>query len=93
MTYAHLPKKLQDFIKNHPLLTEITLTSTVFVGLGGTLTALIAAGMLDLIVAAMLRVAHNPEKYKYLMILKNKFVDFVQSMHQKANDWATTQGY
>jgi hypothetical protein len=54
LTYTRLPKAAQDFVKNHPLLSDVALTAATYHLLGGTLTALMAAGMVSVFVSMLL---------------------------------------
>jgi len=53
-TFTRLPKKAKKFILDHPLVTDIVATGMTYKVLGGTLTALTAAGFMSVGVSAVL---------------------------------------
>jgi len=53
-TFARLPKKVKKVVIDHPLATDIVATAMTYKVLGGTLTALTAAGFMSVGVSAVL---------------------------------------
>jgi len=53
-TFTRLPQKAKKFILDHPLVTDIVATGMTYKVLGGTLTALTAAGFMSVGVSAVL---------------------------------------
>lgn len=53
-TYLRLPRWAKDIIKKHPLITDLLATSATYKLLGGTLTALTAAGIMSVGISGFL---------------------------------------
>lgn len=54
LTYTRLPEAAQQFIQDHPLLSDVALTAATYHVLGGTLTALMAAGFVSIFISLLL---------------------------------------
>ena len=54
LTYWRLPHKARDFITRHPLVTDAAATALTYKVLGGTLTALTAAGFMSVGISSLL---------------------------------------
>ncbi len=66
MAYKKLPPKLQKWIRKHGLLVDLMCMVLTYWTLGGTVTALLAGAMVDIIISAMLHVANHPEDFVWL---------------------------
>ena len=53
-TYARLPEPAKKLVKRYPLMTDILATSATYKLLGGTLTALMAAGVMSVGISTLL---------------------------------------
>src|SRR5690348_707599 len=64
--YQKLPRNVRKFILKHSLFVDFLAMVVTFFLLGGTLTALIAGAIVDLMVSLMLHIANHPEDYEFL---------------------------
>ena len=62
LTYSRLPEAFRDFCLKHPLLTDVVATFLTYELLGGTLTALMAAGFVSVLVSVLLYVLNYRER-------------------------------
>jgi len=62
LTYTRLPVAFKDFCLRHPLLTDLIATYATYEILGGTLTALMAAGFVSVLVSVLLYVFNHWDK-------------------------------
>jgi len=62
LTYTRLPAAFKDFCLRHPLLTDVIATYMTYEILGGTLTALMAAGFVSVLVSVLLYVFNHWDK-------------------------------
>lgn len=54
LTYTRVPEQVKEFCLRHPLLTDVVATYLTYELLGGTLTALLAAGFVSVFVSILL---------------------------------------
>lgn len=71
LVYKKLPPKVRRFLEGHPLFTDLSSLILIYITLGGTLTALIAAALAGIMVSMMLEVANHPDDYLFLYALKD----------------------
>lgn len=64
LTYTRLPTAFKEFCLKHPLLTDLLATWVTYEILGGTLTALMAAGFVSVLVSILLYVLNYRDKRK-----------------------------
>ena len=62
LTYTRLPTAFKEFCLKHPLLTDVLATCLTYEILGGTLTALMAAGFVSVLVSVLLYVLNYRDK-------------------------------
>ena len=60
--YLKLPQSVKNFIQKHTLMTDGVALVAVYLLLGGTLTALIAASMCGLFISVLLYIAGNQKQ-------------------------------
>ena len=75
LTYWRLPHAARDFITRHPLATDAVATAATYKILGGTLTALTAAGFMSVGISSLLFipvVSHRLRQRKKLKHLVKK---------------------
>lgn len=84
LIWTQLPIRIKAWLMNHKLFTRICCAIGTYTLLGGTLTALFAAGFLDLMVGTILNILNDPEANKnlqrvgaYLKDLKNKVTQWI----------------
>jgi len=77
--YQKFPPGLKRFIQKHPLLSDMVALLLIYVLLGGTLTALIAASICGLFVSMLLHVANHKQDFLYLF----DFYDIMTSIGRK----------
>lgn len=75
VVYHKLPRRVRRFLERHSLLTDMIALIFTYQFLGGTVTALIAAGIVSLAVSALLEVANNKDNYLVLYDLR----DYIKS--------------
>jgi TRAP-type C4-dicarboxylate transport system permease large subunit len=54
LTWTRIPQQIRQFCLTHPLWTDIIATYLTYELLGGTLTALVAAGFVSVLVSVLL---------------------------------------
>ncbi len=54
LTWTRIPVRVKQFCLEHPLLTDVIATWLTYELLGGTLTALVAAGFVSVFVSVIL---------------------------------------
>ncbi len=54
LTWTRIPAQVKQFCLEHPLLTDVIATWLMYELLGGTLTALVAAGFVSVFVSVIL---------------------------------------
>ena len=54
LTWTRIPVQVKQFCLEHPLLTDVIATWLTYELLGGTLTALVAAGFVSVFVSVIL---------------------------------------
>ncbi len=85
LMYGKLPPWVQDFMKKHPLATELVLSVGFYMVMGMTLTAHFAVGAMVLQVQALLHVARNPEKFLFLQAAKEKAMEALSGVSKRVN--------
>ena len=68
IVYRKLPRKVRRYIEKYSLVADVAALILVYVLLGGTLTALVAAAMVGLFVSALLHIAHEDNKEDFLFL-------------------------
>jgi hypothetical protein len=86
--YQKFPPRLRKFIQKHPLISDMVALLLIYVLLGGTLTALIAASICGLFVSMLLHVANNKQEFLYLFDL----YDILASMGRKTQSFLKRSG-
>lgn len=64
--YRKLPEKVRMLIQRFPLIADAGAALLTYGFLGGTLTALLAGGVVALLTSSALYVANNKDKFLYL---------------------------
>lgn len=72
LMYGKMPPWIQEFMKNHPVITEIVLVTGFYLLMGMSVTAHFAVGAMVLQVQAAMYVARNPDDFLFLKEAKNK---------------------
>ena len=88
LVFKKLPEKVQTFIKEKSLLTDIVCLAGTYTLLGGTLTALFASALVGLFVSAALHVANHKEDFMYL----DDFADLVKSGTDQVKETLSSLG-
>jgi O-antigen/teichoic acid export membrane protein len=87
LIYDKLPAKIKKFIVKHSLLSDVLAFIAVYMILGGTLTALIAAAMMGVMVSLMLHIANNKKDYLYLYDLRDMIKDKLSAAQKALSEY------
>ena len=82
LIWIHLPMKVKMWFLAHPLLTRVGCAVSVYTLLGASVTALFAAGWLDLMIGLMLALASNKEASEAM----SKLGAYISSLRKKLMD-------
>lgn len=66
LTWTRVPAQVKEFCLEHPLLTDIIATWLTYELLGGTLTALVAAGFVSVFVSIILYLCNARDRRRNL---------------------------
>lgn len=66
IVYKKLPPRARHLITKYHFLTDMFALIGVYTLFGGTVTALIAGGIVSIIVSALLYMANHPDDYQWL---------------------------
>lgn len=88
VVYQKMPRQIRRFLEKHSLMTDAMCLIGTYYFLGGTITALIAAGLVSLAVSGLLEIANNSENYLYIYDLKN----YIKSKLNNAKEALNTYG-
>jgi len=66
VVWKKLPRKIRRFIQKQTLLCDAIALLLTYILLGGTLTALVAAAMVGLMVSGLLHIANNEQDFVFL---------------------------
>ena len=83
MIYVKLPDQVKVFIKKHSLLTDAFALLCIYVLLGGTLTALLAASISGIIISLLLYLSQDNKNINFMkLIFKSSFskIPFLRKM-------------
>jgi len=64
LTYTRVPDWVKEFCLKHPLMTDVVATYLTYEILGGTLTALMAAGIVSVLVSILLYLLNYRDRRK-----------------------------
>ena len=64
LTYTRVPDWVKEFCLKHPLMTDVVATYLTYEILGGTLTALMAAGLVSVLVSILLYLLNYRDRRK-----------------------------
>ena len=84
--YLKLPRNVRKFILKHSLFTDITTLLGVYILLGGTLTALLAAAMCGLSISLLLYMTKNREEFSYLKDLSDIILINLRKIEEKIEE-------
>ena len=94
--YLKLPRNIRKFILKHALITDISTLLGIYILLGGTLTALLAAAMCGLSVSLLLYITKNKEHFIYLEdlceIILNNFKKIEEKIEQSVRGYKLKHG-
>lgn len=66
LLFNKLPRNIRKFITKYSLLTDFLCMVTTYYMFGGTVTALLAGAIVDLMVSALLHIANHPQDFEWL---------------------------
>lgn len=66
MLYKKLPLNLRAYIVKYSLVTDFFAMVATYYMFGGTVTALMAGAIVDLMISAMLHIANHPDDFEWL---------------------------
>jgi hypothetical protein len=96
MIFDRLPDKVKQFTFDHQLIANIALTVGTYALLGGTLTALFAAAVVDLMVRTSFYISNHRESFQYLYdfcnVLKDKFQQFQVMLQEYGKQYNSRKG-
>lgn len=87
IVYKKLPRKVRKIIEKHSLLTDLFVLLFTYMFLGGTITALIAAGIVSIIVSGLLEIANHPNQYLYIYDFCNIVQDKLSQVKISLNEY------
>lgn len=85
LIYEQLPLKAKLFLMEHKLLTRVICAVGTYTLLGGSVTALFAAGFLDLMVGVTLAILNDPQAANNLA----RVGAYLKDLKQKVTTWLT----
>ena len=88
--YYKLPRRIRKLIEKHSLLSDLLALVGIYLLLGGTLTALIAASIAGLIISIMLHIANNSEDFLYLYDMRNVLKEKLKEAKEALNAFGET---
>lgn len=66
MLYQKLPRNIRRWIVKYSLITDFIAMVVTYYMFGGTVTALMAGAIVDVMVSAMLHIANHPQDFEWL---------------------------
>ena len=87
--YVKLPRNIRRQLEKHQLVTEVVAMIATYWLHGATVTALLASGMVGLLVTVGLHIANHPEKFKYIKVIRDTVIEKASEFGAKLNNWAT----
>lgn len=66
LLYNKLPRNIRRFITKYSLLTDFLCMVTTYWMFGGTVTALMAGAIVDVMISALLHIANHPNDFEWL---------------------------
>lgn len=87
--WCKLPRNVRRFISKHSLASDLALLIATYMFLGGTITALFAAGTAGLLTSGGLYIANNPDDFIFLSDLRERLKEVMkatQSGIKRLND-------
>jgi hypothetical protein len=66
MLYQKLPRNIRRYIVKYSLVTDFLAMIITYYMFGGTVTALLAGAIVDLMISAMLHIANHPQDFEWL---------------------------
>lgn len=85
--YGKLPRRIRKLIEKHSLLSDFLALLGIYLLLGGTLTALIAASMCGLMISILLHIANNPDDYLLVYDARNMIKEKIVQAKKKLEDF------
>lgn len=66
LVWRKLPRRVRRWLQKQDLITDVIMLCLAYLALGGTLTALLAASLVGVMVSVALYVANHPEQFGWL---------------------------
>jgi hypothetical protein len=66
MLYQKLPARMKEYIVRYSLIADFFAMVATYYMFGGTVTALMAGAIVDLMISAMLHIANHPADFEWL---------------------------
>lgn len=67
--WSKLPRKVRRWLQKQDLITDVLMLLAAYIVLGGTVTALLAASIVGVMVSACLYVANHEDEFEWLFEL------------------------
>ena len=83
-----LPRNVRKKIQEHPLLTDLLALLAIYVLLGGTLTAIMAASICGIFVSVLLFIAKNKDQFPYLEDFYHISIIILKKVDKKLKEYA-----
>lgn len=90
LLYQKLPRNIRRYIVKYSLITDFLAMVATYYMFGGTVTALMAGAIVDIMISAMLHVANHPQDFEWLFDafktvkeLVVKFQDYLKQINQQ----------
>lgn len=86
MAYKKLPRNVRKWIVKHNFIVDLMCMLLTYWTLGGTVTALLAGAMVDIIISCMLHVAEHPEDFIWLFDIVERVKQFFRDLQTRLKE-------
>lgn len=89
MLYQKLPRNLRRYIVKYSLVTDFLAMVVTYYMFGGTVTALLAGAIVDVMISAILHIANHPQDFEWLfdaLKMVHELLDKAQAHLKQLND-------
>lgn len=89
MLYQKLPRNLRRYIVKYSLVTDFLAMVVTYYMFGGTVTALLAGAIVDVMISMILHIANHPQDFEWLfdaLKMVREFLNKAQTYFKELND-------
>lgn len=83
LIYRQLPRNVRRIIIKYSLLADLAALIITYVMFSGTITALVAAGIVSICTSVLLQISKYPERYSFIF----RALDQVQGLIKQFNEY------